>query len=352
MMEEQVRLELFTVQQVRQWLKTGIGERGLSEKVIARTRAWAIVNNPYATDELNIISAIFVNDEVAAYTYLFPDENRGQRIYWNTTLYCAPKYEGRGYAAIVMGQFCELYGDSYYDLDAAPESVANLKFVGLQVDYVDQYILSNKSICTTSLRGKLAVLAQHLRLLCHSRERQLRHQIVKANYRLEYVNYIDDETYTFIVAHATDNIFLRSQEMLNWILTYPFMQESPLVHRVERDTQFSSTRRAFRYHAVRVLFDDKLVGFYIINESKEVLYLNYLYYEKRYAESVYLSIAEHILLLRAPKFFTADKPCADFIDKYAMYPKRELFHKSFSHPKSFVYDPTRFIQAGDGDNIT
>ena len=59
-MEEQVRLELFTVQQVRQWLKTGIGERGLSEKVIARTRAWAIVNNPYATDELNIISAIFV----------------------------------------------------------------------------------------------------------------------------------------------------------------------------------------------------------------------------------------------------------------------------------------------------
>ena len=47
-MEEQVRLELFTVRQVRDWLEHGVAERGLSEKLIARTRAWAIINNPYA----------------------------------------------------------------------------------------------------------------------------------------------------------------------------------------------------------------------------------------------------------------------------------------------------------------
>ena len=351
-MEEQVRLELFTVRQVRDWLEHGVTERGLSEKLIARTRAWAIVNNPYATDDLNIISAIFVNDEVAAYTYLFPDMQGEQRIYWNTTLYCAPKYEGRAYAAIVMGQFCELYGEHYFDLDAVKASVENLKFVGLQVDYVDQYVLTNKSIRTDNLRGKLAALMQRIQIACNSREKQLRAEMAKANYRLEYVNFIDDATYAFIAAHAKDNLFLRSQKMLNWILTYPFMQESPLAYRVERETQFTSTRRAFRYHAVRVLVEDKLVGFYIINESKEVLYLNYLYCDKSFAETVYLSIAEHILLLRASKFFTADMACADFIARYKLYPKRETFHKSFSHPSSFVYDSTKFIQAGDGDNIT
>ena len=351
-MEEKIRLELFTVRQVRQWLQTGVGERGLSEKLIARTRAWAIVNNPYATDDLNIISAIFVNDEVAAYTYLFPDDNKGERIYWNTTLYCAPQYEGRGYAAIVMGQFCELYGECYFDLDAARASVENLKFVGLQVNYVDQYVLSNKSIRTTTLRGRLAALAQRIRILCTSRERQLRHQIAAANYRLEYVNFVDDATYAFIAAHATNDLFLRSQAMFNWILAYPFMQESPLSHRVERDTQFTSTRRTFRFYAVRVLVDDQLVGFYILNHSREVQYLNYLYYDEAYAESIFLSIAEHILLFHAPKFFTANKACADFVAQYRLYPKREVFRKSFSHPQSFVYDPTRFIQAGDGDNIT
>lgn len=351
-MEENVRLELFTVQQVRDWLMTGMTERGLSERLIARTRAWAIVNNPYATDDLNIISAIFVNNEVAAYTYLFPDEQNGQRIYWNTTLYCAPKYEGRAYAAIVMGQFCELYGEYYFDLDAVKESVENLKFIGLQIDYVDQYVLSNKSIRTNTLHGKLAALYQRIQIACTSRESQLRRRIAETNYRLEYVNFINDETFAFIKEKAESNLFLRSQKMLNWILTYPFMQESPLDYRVAQDTLFTSTRRAFRYHAVRVLVDDKLIGFYILNESKEVLYLNYLYYDKAYAETVYLSIAEHVLQFRAPKFFTADKVCADYIAQYKLYPKRETFHKSFSHPQSFVYDPTKFIQAGDGDNIT
>lgn len=351
-MEEQVRLELFTVHQVRDWLEHGVTERGLSEKLIARTRAWAIVNNPYATDDLNIISAIFVNDEVAAYTYLFPDEHNGQRIYWNTTLYCAPKFEGRAYAAIVMGQFCELYGEHYFDLDAVKESVENLKFIGLQVDYVDQYVLCNKSIRTNTLRGKFATLIQRIQIACHSKEKQLRHRIAKANYHLEYVNFVDDETYAFIRIHAADNLFLRTKEMFNWILTYPFMQESPLVYRVERDTKFSATRCAFRYHAVRVLVDNRLVGFYILNESKEVLYLNYLYYDKDFAETAYLSIAEHVLLFRAPKFFTSDIACADFVAQYKLYPKHEIYHKSFSYPQPFVYDKTKFIQAGDGDNLT
>ena len=351
-MEEQIRLELFTVRQVRDWLEHGVTERGLSENLIARTRAWAIVNNPYATDDLNIISAIFVNDEVAAYTYIFPDNWHKQRIYWNTTIYCAPKYEGRAYAAIVIGQLYELYGDRYFDLDAVKESIENLKFVGLRVNYVDQYVLSNKSICTDNLRGKLAALMQRIQIACHNKEKQLRRQIANANYRLKYVNFIDDETYAFIKAHAKDNLFLRSKEMLNWILTYPFMQESPLAYRVPQDTHFTSTRRTFRFHAVRVLVDRKLVGFYIFSESHEVLYLNYLYYDKDFANIVYLSIAEHILLFRAPKFFTADKTCMDFIANYRLYSKRETFHKSFSHPQSFVYDSSKIIQAGDGDNIT
>ena len=351
-MDEQIRLELFTVGQVRHWLETGHGERGLSEKLISRTRAWAIVNNPYSTDELNIVSAIFVNDKVAAYTYLFPDENNGRRIYWNTTLYCAPEYEGRGYAAIVMGQFCELYGEDYFDLDAAKESIANLEFLGLQVDYIDQYVLSNKTIRTTDIRGKLAAMAERIRSICRSRRHQLHSLLSNADYRLEYIRFIDDETYSFIKEHSEKDLFLRSQDMLNWILTYPFMQESPLLHRVDYDNRFSSTRRSFRFHAVRVMDERKQVGFYIMNESQEVLYINYLYYDKEYAETVYLSIAEHVVLFRTPKVFTSDKGCADYIHQFGLYPKYSFFHKSFSHPKSFVYDSTQYIQAGDGDNIT
>ena len=264
-MEEDIRLELFTVQQVRDWLKTGVGERGLSEEVISRTRAWSIIHNPYASDDLNIISAIFVNDEVAAYTHLFPDESRGERMYWNTTIYCAPKFEGRGYGAIVIGQFCELYGDRYFDLDAEPESIANLKFCGLNVDFVPQYILSGKSIRGNDIKARLARLQERIRFAFVNQKLELVKAIHAADYTIKYTSYVNDEVYAFIKTHSNNNVFLRSQGMFNWILNYPLMQDTPLADRVEYDSRFSSKKPGFKMIGVEVYKQHRLVGFYILN---------------------------------------------------------------------------------------
>ena len=103
-MKEAVDLKLYTVDQVRAWLVHNEDIAGLTERLIDKTRANALVTNPYVRDDMAIISAIFVNGTVAAYTYVFPDlmERPNNRlIFWNTTLYVNPKYEGRGYAYCV-----------------------------------------------------------------------------------------------------------------------------------------------------------------------------------------------------------------------------------------------------------
>lgn len=351
-MKEELRLELFTVADVRDWIVHNRSVRGLSEQLIAKTRAWAIVNNPYAEDELNIVSAIFVNDEVAAYTYLFPDEVNRKRVYWNTVLYCSPKFEGRGFAAIVIGQFVELYGENYYDLDAAPASIENLKYNGLKVTFLEQYVLEKKHIRTDSLRGKLAQWKENYRYVTQGMEQRLRGEIANAIYRNEYVEFIDDDTYSFIKKHAKNDVFLRSQESLNWILRYPFMQDSPVANRVERTTAFASTKSKFRYHAVRVVVDKDLVGFYILNESAEMLYINYIYVDTAYEKEVFYSLAEHVLQLEAKKVFTAHAGFAEFLNAYKLYPRYLIYKKSFAYPEGFVYDKAKSIQAGDGDNIT
>ena len=65
-------------------------------------------------------------------------------------------------------------------------------------------------------------------------------------------------------------------------MRYPFMQDSPVANRVERTTAFASTKSKFRYHAVRVVVDKDLVGFYILNESAEMLYIKYIYVDTAY----------------------------------------------------------------------
>lgn len=351
-MEENVRLELFTVRQVRDWLEHGVTERGLSEKLIARTRAWAIVSNPYATDDLNIISAIFVNNEVAAYTYLFPDMQGEQRIYWNTTLYCAPKYEGKAYAAIVIRQFCELYGEHYFDLDAAQASIANLKFCGLNVDYVPLYILSNKAISSSGFRAKIARIAERLLSLKSNRKKDLLKDIHSATYRLNYTSFVDDKVYAFIQSHSWNDVFLRSKEIFNWILRTPFMQDTPLACRASKDTEFTDMRGRFRLYGIEVYNAELLIAFYILKVSDTAIDVCYLYYAEEKQRDVFLSIAEHVLYFNRALFTTANKQLWSFIGAYKIYTKCGQRLKSFSYPNGFMYDKSKTFQAGDGDNLT
>lgn len=351
-MEENIRLELFTVQQVRDWLKTGVGERGLSEEVISRTRAWSIIHNPYATDDLNIVSAIFFNDEVAAYTHLFPDESRGERMYWNTTLYCNPKYEGRGYGAIVIGQLCELYGEHYFDLDAEPESIANLKFCGLNVYFVPQYILTSKSIRGKGIKARLARFQEKIRYAFTNQKSALNKAIKSADYSIKYTSFVDDKVYAFIKAHSTNDVFLRSQAMFNWIFNYPLMQDTPLSDRVEYDSRFSSKKLGFRMYGVEVYEQCQMIGFYILNVCANSLDISYIYYAEDHEHDVFLSVAEHIVHFRTSKVMMSNEKLFMFLRGYKLYPKCNKRMKSFSYPQSFVYDSSKVMQSGDGDNIT
>ena len=352
MMEENIRLELFMVQQVRDWLKTGVGERGLSEEVISRTRAWSIIHNPYAIDDLNIVSVIFVNDEVAAYTHLFPDESRGERMYWNTTLYCNPKYEGRGYGAIVIGQFCELYGEHYFDLDAEPESIANLKFCGLNVDFVPLYILTSKSIRGKGVKARLARVQEKIQYAFSNRKSSLLADIKSAEYTIKYSSFVNDKVYSFIKDHSTGNIFLRSQEIFNWILNYPLMQDTPLSARVEYDSRFSSKKSGFRMLGVEVYIHHQLAGFYILNVCAQSVDISYIYYAENHERDVFLSVAEHILHFRTSKVMMSNEKLFMFLRGYKLYTKCSNRMKSFSYPQGFIHDSSKELQSGDGDNIT
>ena len=89
-----------------------------------------------------------------------------------------------------------------------------------------------------------------------------------------------------------------------------------------------------------------------MRHSERELYLNYLYYNVDYKNDVFLSIAEHIVKFQKPRFFTAHREVRDFIAGFCLFTKQYVYKKSFSYPKGFIYDKTKFIQAGDGDNIT
>lgn len=354
-MAEQVDLRLYTAAQLKDWLFHNQGAEGLSEVLIDKSRAYALVTNPFVEDDMSLVSAMFVDGKVAAYTCVFPDKMerpQGRTIFWSTTLYVNPKYEGRGYAYCVIAAICELYGEDYFDLDAADATIENMKYQGLTVRYLPQYILRQKATGRGGWKAFMAKEGERIRGRFCSRESELRSAIAQSEYRLQYVSFVDDEIYAFIKAHAGDNLFLRRQETFDWILQHPFMQESPLRRRVRRKCKFTSTVPTFRMYGIVVRKQEAVVGFVILRATRDEWAVKYIYCDEAMREDVYMAVAEHLLEEPKAVFVTANKRLHDFVAQYRFYAVSEIYQKSFAYPANFEYDERLYIQAGEGDNVT
>lgn len=340
-------LKLYTVTQLREWLMYNHAPEGLSEQIIAPSRAWAIIHNPYVKDDDPVVAAIFEGRELAAYTASFPDMLDGKRVWWASTLYCYPQFAGRGYGMIVVGSLMEAHKpDLTYDRWGAQETVEIFNHFGYQTTYTTRYHLCDKKINTSSLKGKLAYCAQILKKCLHPWSKPS-----KANYTLRYASHIDGEAYDFMQAHRGNDLWLREKNMLNWILRYPFGQGCTMLNRVKNDTIFSSYVASYEYKVVKIFEGERLTGVYILRKTGKTLAVVYLYYVEEHRDCIFTSIVDHILTIRPKQVILENKELLTYIQQRLYFPKTEAEKISLSLPVN-QQSPTNFaLQLGDGDSF-
>lgn len=343
-------LKLYTVADLRVWLMHNKAADGLSEQIIAPSRAWAIMHNPYVKDEDPVLAAIFEDGEMAAYTAAFPEEIDGQRYWWFTSLWCNPKHQGKGYGLIVIGSLAEVYGEEdILDRWGAEEAVEIFSRLGTKTIYTPRYIFGSK-INRQTAKGKLVYFVRTLQKGLHQLiESPTKHE----DYILRYLSYIDDDTYGFIQSHQNKDLFLRTQPMMNWILQYSFTQVCPLIESTLSTTPFAPAKAKNNHiYAVQVLDQEQVVGFYIMKHTEQDLHLLYLYYDMDKKDVVFASIRDHIKRMRIEQFVTDNKELAAYISKNIYFPKHQMIQIHFAYPKSFVLSGGIMMQYGDGDGFT
>jgi len=199
------------------------------------------------------------------------------------------------------------------------------------------------------LKGVLAYMVNCInQWQCGIRCKNLLQKISKNSYSLRYVSYVDDTTYRFITNNATGDVFVRSQAMFNWIISYPFMQVSPLINRVDKSLEFSSAVQSYTIQTVQVWKDSKLVGVFLYRMMNGQFSLKYLYYEKKFVQDVFEAIAEHFISLKAQSIQTIDKTFAQWLKPLMLTTKYIEEKQSFSFPNWFDTKDVN-IQQGDGD---
>lgn len=336
-------LKIYTVADIREWLENHTLAEGLLERVIAPTRAWAIVHNPYVKDEDAIVAAIFEDSELAAYTASFPDMLDGQRVWWCSTLYCYPKFIGKGYGLIVVGSLMEAHEPELtYDRWAAKETVEIFNHFGYQTTYTKRYHLTDKKINTSSLKGKLAYCAQELKKCLHPWSK-----VSKANYTVKYTLTIDDEAYAFMQTHRGKNLWLREQEMLNWIASYPFVKAG----KNESECVFGANAKVYEYKIAKVYIEEQLQGVYVLRQYDDALSIVYLYYTEEKQYEVFSSIVNQIIAIKPTSLVTENNDLLNFVKNRLYFPKMEKEKVSLSLSDKQQYLNNFTLQLGDGDSF-
>lgn len=336
-------LKLYTVKDLREWLTNNHPAEGLSERVIAPTRAWAIIHNPYVKDEDAIVAAIFEDGELAAYTASFPDMLDGKRVWWASTLYCYPQFAGRGYGMIVVGSLMEAHEpDLTYDRWGAQETVEIFNHFGYQTTYTKRYHLSDKKIDTSSLKGKLAYCVQELKKCLHPWSKAS-----KVNFTAQSIESIDEEAYAFIKANQKNDMWLREKDMLNWIIQYPFAKGSA----DETACVFGANAKVYEYKMTKVYVAKQLQGEYISRQCDDALSIVYLYYAEEKRDEVFSSIVSQIIAIRPKSFITENYDLLHFVKDRLYFPKKEEENVSLSLPKNQQVSSEFTLQLGDGDSF-
>lgn len=337
-------LKLYTVSQIRDWLSGTSLTEGLDEYVITRSRAKAIVNNPYVTADDVVASAIYEGGELAAYTATFPDMIDGKRSWWFSTLWCAPKHQGKGFGLIAIGSICECHeGEPIFDMWGAEETVQIFRCLGLKDTTIPEYKFPRKQFAN-SLKGKLAACRQSLKRTARPHIKGLKADIADKAFRNQFVDCVDDETWEWISRHNAGDALPRSREMLNWILSNPFVVTA--TGNPGGREEFSDVATEYLLSGVKVFQGGTFVGFYILRWNGLELSIKYNWSNH---PAILASIGSQWLKFRPKRFNTRDADIAEYIRRWNLFPDGKIEQISFSYPQDFILMGR--IQSGDADNF-
>lgn len=342
--------KIFSVSEVREWLIHNV-HNAISESCITPTRALSLVNNPHAVDTDPVLCVVFNNDVIIGYTAVFPEVMKHPsmegKYYWGTTEWLNPAYRGKGIAAQMMRTIKNAVQDRYLGLDSSDSSVRLDQKQGSRIIYYPRYYLrwgAKRKNCLAQI--KVAWVRSRNMLAIRQLERQY-------EYRNRHVPFIDDATYSFIAAHSEPYLFLRDQQMLNWLLRYPFLLSvGDDKHLISDECEFGEQVKTGQTKIVQVFVDKSLIGVYVLRIIDNVCSLLYLYYDKDEKEKVFASVLINACESQMFELRTFSKDLYQFAKWHgimSIHSKSYQQPVSFTLPKDMQVDETKEIQGGDGD---
>lgn len=342
----------YTVSEIRQWLDKGCYDNIL-DNAISKTRANALAHCPCVKDEDVLVVSAKDGEKVVGFTAIFP-EKLGRPDMWiatGTTLWVNPDYADEFVGYNLVQRLWQSYPEyPVIGSEVSPAAAVIDKLLGAAIlKYERKAFVFRRSIEVHSLRNVASLLIEPFRKCRQSKAIKQVQASIPSNICVRACETIDAETYAFIKAHSTNDTFLRSSEMLNWILRYPFSVENPLMERAKKSMQFSDQIAKFRNQFMQIYADDTLVGVVLLAERNSTMHVKMLYTDDAHQDAVYALIVEAMLYSGSKQLYSPYPQLNAYLESHRVGLKELNREILFTYPKLLKSLTPFVLQGSDGD---
>lgn len=347
-----VTYHTYKAKDVRAWIEDGV-LNGMSESIISLTRANALFHCPYVKDDDVLVVSAMDGEKVVGYTAIFPEhlERPDMWIATGTTLWVNPDYADDFVGYNLVQRLWQSYPNcAVIGSDVAKPAALIDKLLGAKICKYDRSaFVFNRKIQVLSLRNIGSLLLEPFRK--HRQQKAIKRVLatIPNDIRVIARDVIDAEAYAFIKSHSGHDTFLRSREMLNWILRYPFSAENPLQHRTLKHNEFSDQVASSRNHLLQIYVADQLIGVVMLGVRGNKLEVKMLYTDDAHREIVYALIVEAMVQGKHEQLWSIYPQLNEYIasKQVALRDNKQQF--LFTYPKSLKSFEPMVLQAIDGD---
>lgn len=349
---DKIQYHTYTVADLKAWIIRG-EDNGLSECIISLTRANALMHCPYVKDDDVVVISAMDGNDVVGYTAIFP-EHLSRPDMWlatGTTLWVNPDYADDFVGYNLVQRLWQSYPKySVIGSDVSRPAAMIDKLLGASIlKYERHGFVFRRNIQVHSLRNLASkILEPYRRCRQHNAIDRVM-AIIPSNIRVIARDTIDAEAYDFICAHSESDTFLRSREMLNWILRYPFSVENLLMKFAKNSNAFSDQVGANKNNLLQVYLADTLIGIVLLGCRGNDMHVKMLYTDTTYQEVMFSLIIEIMVHSCAERLYSIYPQLNAFIASHHVALRDTAQPLLFTYPKSIKYLEPFVLQGTDGD---
>lgn len=348
----EIKYNTYNAKKVREWIDDG-AQNGLSEQIISVTRANALAHCPYVKDDDVLVISAKDGEKVVGYTAIFPEklERPNMWIATGTTLWVDPNYRDDFVGYNLVQRLWQSYPDyAVIGSDVAKPAALIDKLLGAKIlKYERSAFVFSRKVEVHSLRNFASLLIEPFRKYRQRKAIQRVVAFIPNTIRVSARDVIDAEAYAFIKENSTSDTCLRSRDMLNWILRYPFSAENPLLHRALKTNRFSGQASSFGNKLLQIYDANQLVGIVLLCLRGKDMHVKMLYTEEQHREIVFALIVETMLHTSAEQLWSLYPALNAFITSKGVSLKTYNRDLLFTYPKSLKSLEPMVLQAFDGD---